>query len=101
MRHVLLFDEVPKVLLQKIEHIVRLIRSKGVGVYFINRSPRDIPDTILSQPGNRVQHALRADSPAEQKVVRAAAETFRPDPAFDTEEAIIQFARPFILSREG
>ena len=86
----LLFDEAPKVLLQKIEQVVRLIRSKGVGVYFITQSPRDIPDTILSQLGNRVQHALRAYSPAEQKVVRAAAETFRPNPAFETEEAITQ-----------
>jgi Predicted ATPase len=86
----LLFDEAPKVLLQKIEQVVRLIRSKGVGVYFITQSPKDIPDTILSQLGNRVQHALRAYSPAEQKVVRAAAETFRPNPAFETEEAITQ-----------
>ena len=88
----LLFNEAPKILLQKIEQLVRLIRSKGVGVYFITQSPKDIPDTILSQLGNRVQHALRAYSPAEQKVVRAAAETFRPNPAFDTMEAITQLA---------
>ena len=86
----LLFNEAPKILLQKIEQVVRLIRSKGVGVYFITQSPKDIPDTVLSQLGNRVQHALRAYSPAEQKVVRAAAETFRPNPAFDTTEAITQ-----------
>lgn len=86
----LLFDDAPKVLLHKIEQVVRLIRSKGVGVYFITQSPRDIPDLILSQLGNRVQHALRAYTPAEQKVVRAAAETFRPNPAFKTEDAITQ-----------
>ncbi len=86
----LLFDEAPKVLLQKIEQVVRLIRSKGVGVYFITQSPKDIPDSVLAQLGNRVQHALRAYSPAEQKIVKAAADTFRPNPAFDTSEAITQ-----------
>ncbi|MDO5562050.1 MAG: DUF853 family protein [Synergistaceae bacterium] len=86
----LLFNDAPKVLLQKIEQVVRLIRSKGVGVYFITQNPKDVPDTILAQLGNRIQHALRAYSPAEQKVVRAAAETFRVNPAFDTEEAITQ-----------
>ena len=86
----LLFDEAPKVLLQKIEQVVRLIRSKGIGVYFITQNPKDIPDSILAQLGNRVQHALRAYSPAEQKVVRAAADTFRPNPKFDTAEAITQ-----------
>lgn len=86
----LLFDEAPKILLQKIEQVVRLIRSKGVGVYFITQNPKDIPDSVLAQLGNRVQHALRAYSPAEQRVVRAAADTFRANPAFDTAEAIIQ-----------
>lgn len=86
----LLFNDAPKVLLQKIEQVVRLIRSKGVGVYFITQNPKDIPDTIQAQLGNRVQHALRAYSPAELKVVRAAADTFRANPAFDTAEAITQ-----------
>ena len=84
----LLFDDAPKALLQKIEQVVRLIRSKGVGVYFITQSPTDIPDSILGQLGNRVQHALRAYTPAELKKVRAAAETFRANPAFDTVDVI-------------
>ena len=88
----LLFDDAPKALLQKIEQVVRLIRSKGVGVYFITQSPGDIPDDILAQLGNRVQHALRAYSPAEQKKVRAAADTFRPNPAFKTADAIMELA---------
>ena len=88
----LLFDEAPKVLLQKIEQVVRLVRSKGVGVYFITQSPTDIPDEILAQLGNRVQHALRAYSPAEQKKVKAAAETFRPNPDFDTMDVIMELA---------
>lgn len=84
----LLFEDAPKVLLQKIEQVVRLIRSKGVGVYFITQNPLDLPQNVLGQLGNRVQHALRAFTPAEQKSVRAAAETFRPNPKFDTETAI-------------
>lgn len=86
----LLFDDTPKALLQKIEQVVRLIRSKGVGVYFITQNPMDLPQEVLGQLGNRVQHALRAYTPAEQKTVRAAAETFRTNPAFDTETAITE-----------
>jgi hypothetical protein len=84
----LLFTDAPKSLLQKIEQVVRLIRSKGVGIYFVTQSPADIPDTVLAQLGNRVQHALRAYTPSEQKGLKAAAESFRPNPAFDTAEAI-------------
>ena len=84
----LLFDEAPKILLQKIEQVVKLVRSKGVGVYFVTQNPADMPDAVLAQLGNRVQHALRAYTPREQKAVRAAAETFRPNPAFDTQEVI-------------
>jgi DNA helicase HerA-like ATPase len=84
----LLFAEAPKPLLQKIEQVVRLIRSKGVGVYFVTQNPLDIPDTVLGQLGNRVQHALRAYTPRDQKAVQAAAETFRPNPALDTAQAI-------------
>lgn len=84
----LLFNEAPKVLVQKVEQVVKLIRSKGVGVYFITQSPSDLPDTVLAQLSNRVQHALRAYTPAEQKAVRAAAQSFRPNPAFKTEDAI-------------
>lgn len=84
----LLFDEAPKILLQKIEQVVRLIRSKGVGIYFVTQNPLDIPDTVLGQLGNRVQHALRAYTPRDQKAVQAAAETFRPNPALDTAQAI-------------
>lgn len=88
----LLFEDTPKILMQKIEQVVRLIRSKGVGVYFITQNPMDIPEDVLGQLGNRVQHALRAYTPAEQKSVRAAAETFRVNPAFDTEKAITELA---------
>ncbi len=84
----LLFDSAPKVLLDKIEQVVRLIRSKGVGVYFVTQSPADVPDDVLGQLGNRVQHALRAFTPRDQKAVRVAAQTFRPNPAFDTEALI-------------
>jgi len=84
----LLFKGAPKALIEKIEQVVRLIRSKGVGVYFVTQNPLDIPDTILGQLGNRIQHALRAFTPREQKAVRAAAETFRANPAFDAAEAI-------------
>lgn len=84
----LLFDNAPKILLEKIEQVVRLIRSKGVGVFFVTQSPADIPDDILGQLGNRIQHALRAFTPKDQKAVRVAAQTFRPNPNFDTEDAI-------------
>jgi hypothetical protein len=86
----LLFNEAPKSLLDKIEQVVRLIRSKGVGVYFITQNPIDIPEIILGQMGNRVQHALRAFTPRDQKAVRAAAETFRPNPKLDTEATIVE-----------
>ncbi|WP_025903916.1 helicase HerA-like C-terminal domain-containing protein [Tatumella sp. UCD-D_suzukii] len=84
----LLFDDVPAVLLEKIQQVMRLIRSKGVGVWFVTQNPSDIPETVLGQLGNRVQHALRAFTPKDQKAVKAAATTMRPNPAFDTEEAI-------------
>ena len=88
----LLFDEAPKALLEKVEQVVRLIRSKGVGVYFVTQSPTDVPETVLGQLGNRVQHALRAFTPKDQKAVRVAAETFRANPQFDTVEVITQLA---------
>ena len=84
----LLFDSAPSALIQKIEQVVRLIRSKGVGVFFVTQNPRDLPDTVLAQLGSRIQHALRAYTPRERKGVKAAAESFRPNPAFDTEEVI-------------
>ncbi len=86
----LLFNDMPASLLEKVEQIVRLIRSKGVGIYFCTQNPADIPQTILGQLGNRVQHALRAYTPNDQKAVRVAANTFRANPAFDTGEAITQ-----------
>jgi hypothetical protein len=86
----LLFDDAPDALLDKIEQVVRLIRSKGVGVYFITQNPLDVPLKVLGQLGNRVQHALRAFTPLDQKAVKTAAETFRQNPKFDTEEAITQ-----------
>ena len=86
----LLFDEAPKVLIERVEQVVRLIRSKGVGVYFVTQNPLDVPDAVLSQLGNRVQHALRAYTPRERKAVKVAAETFRPNPDFDTFETITQ-----------
>ena len=116
----LLFSDAPKALLQKVEQVVRLIRSKGVGVYFITQAPSDIPDSVLGQLGNRVQHALRAYTPNDRKAVKAAAQSFRANPAFDTEtviaelgtgEALISFLdekgaphpveRAFILPPEG
>ncbi len=84
----LLFRNAPRALLEKIEQVVRLIRSKGVGVYFISQSPADLPDAVLGQLGNRVQHALRAYTPKEQKAVKVAAQSFRPNPAVDTVSAI-------------
>lgn len=86
----LLFNEAPKPLLERIEQIARLIRSKGVGVYFITQNPTDVPDSVSAQLGNRVQHALRAFTPAEQRTVRAAAETFRKNPDLDTERVILE-----------
>lgn len=88
----LLFEDAPKILLDKIEQVVRLIRSKGVGVYFVTQSPTDLPDDVLAQLGNRIQHALRAYTPAERKKVVAAAETFRQNEKFDTVAAITELA---------
>ncbi|OJF91697.1 helicase HerA-like C-terminal domain-containing protein [Pararhizobium antarcticum] len=79
----LLFNDAPKVLVERVEQVVRLIRSKGVGVYFVTQNPLDVPETVLAQLGNRVQHALRAYTPREQKAVKTAADTFRPNPDFD------------------
>ncbi|MFN7127625.1 MAG: helicase HerA-like domain-containing protein [Brevundimonas sp.] len=84
----LLFNDAPRALLQKVEQVVRLIRSKGVGVYFVTQNPADIPDSVLAQLGNRIQHALRAYTPSEQKGLKAAAQSFRANPDFDTAEAI-------------
>ena len=89
----LLFNDAPKALLDKIEQVVRLIRSKGVGVYFVTQNPLDVPDKVLAQLGNRVQHALRAFTPRDQKAVRAAAETFRPNPKLDTFKAITELGK--------
>ena len=86
-----LFEDTSKALIDKIEQVIRLIRSKGVGIYFITQYPTDIPDNILGQLGNRIQHALRAYTPKDQKSVRAAADTFRTNPAFKTDEAIMNF----------
>lgn len=86
----MLFKDTSKALIDKIEQIVRLIRSKGIGVYFISQSPSDLPETILGQCGNRVQHALRAFTPKDQASVKAAAQTFRPNPAFDTDREILE-----------
>jgi DNA helicase HerA-like ATPase len=84
----LLFDEAPKALVDRVEQVVRLIRSKGVGVYFVTQNPLDVPEMVLAQLGNRFQHALRAYSPREQQAVKVAADTFRPNPDFDTFKAI-------------
>ena len=86
----LLFNDAPKALLEKIEQVVRLIRSKGVGVFFVTQNPRDLPESVLAQLGNRIQHALRAYTPAERKGVRAAADSFRENPDFDTEDVITE-----------
>ncbi len=86
----LLFTDAPKALLEKVEQVVRLIRSKGVGVYFVTQNPLDVPETVLGQLGNRVQHALRAFTPRDQKAVRTAAETMRANPAFDAAAAIAE-----------
>ena len=101
----LLFNDMPKELLDKIVQVVKLIRSKGVGVYFITQSPSDIPDEVLAQLSNRIQHGLRAYTPAEQKAVRAAAAAFRENPAFDSAEALLELgtgeALVSLLNEEG
>ncbi|WP_029086299.1 helicase HerA-like C-terminal domain-containing protein [Brevundimonas aveniformis] len=84
----LLFRDTPKALMEKVEQVVRLIRSKGVGIYFVTQNPADIPDSVLAQLGNRIQHALRAYTPSEQRGLKAASESFRPNPDFDTATAI-------------
>src|SRR6201989_1405958 len=89
----LLFNDAPKPLMDKIEQVVRLIRSKGVGVYFVTQNPIDVPDKVLAQLGNRVQHALRAFTPRDQKSVAAAAETFRPNPKLDTQKVITELGK--------
>ena len=101
----MLFTDAPKVLVQKIEQVVKLIRSKGVGIYFVTQNPADIPDSVLAQLSNRVQHALRAYTPAEQKAVRVAAQSFRANPAFKTEDVIMElgvgYALTSFLDEEG
>jgi DNA helicase HerA-like ATPase len=89
----LLFNDAPKALMDKIEQVVRLIRSKGVGVYFVTQNPIDVPDKVLAQLGNRVQHALRAFTPRDQKAVNAAAQTFRPNPKLDTARVIMELGK--------
>src|SRR6201997_5513018 len=89
----LLFTDAPKALMDKIEQVVRLIRSKGVGVYFVTQNPIDVPDRVLTQLGNRVQHALRAYTPRDQKAVAAAAQTFRPNPKLDTAKVIMELGK--------
>jgi hypothetical protein len=89
----LLFNDAPKALLDRIEQVVRLIRSKGVGVFFVTQNPIDVPDKVLGQLGNRVQHALRAFTPRDQKSVAAAAETFRPNPKLDTARVITELGK--------
>ena len=88
----LLFDDAPKALLDKVQQVVRLIRSKGVGVYFITQSPLDIPDDVLGQLGNKVQHALRAFTPKDRKSVKAVADNFRENPKFDAADAVQELA---------
>ena len=101
----LLFDDAPKALLQKVEQVVRLIRSKGVGVYFITQMPSDIPEAVLAQLGNKVQHALRAYTPNEQKAIKATAQSFRANPAFDCEQVLTELgtgeALVSVLDEEG
>jgi hypothetical protein len=89
----LLFNDAPKALLDKVEQVVRLIRSKGVGVYFVSQNPIDVPDKVLAQLGNRVQHALRAFTPRDQKAIAAAAQTFRPNPKLDTAKVITELGK--------
>ncbi len=101
----LLFDDAPKALVETIERMVRLIRSKGVSVWFITQNPSDIPDSVLGQIGNRIQHGLRAYTPADQKALRAAANSFRQNPNFDTEDALVALgtgeARVSVLDEKG
>jgi DNA helicase HerA-like ATPase len=89
----LLFNDAPKSLLEKVEQVVRLIRSKGVGVFFVTQNPIDVPETVLAQLGNRVQHALRAFTPRDQRAVKAAAETFRPNKNLDTAQVITELGK--------
>jgi DNA helicase HerA-like ATPase len=89
----LLFTDAPKALMDKIEQVVRLIRSKGVGIYFVTQNPLDVPDKVLAQLGNRVQHALRAFTPRDQKAVKTAADTFRPNPELDTARVIMELGK--------
>jgi hypothetical protein len=89
----LLFTDAPKALMDKIEQVVRLIRSKGVGVYFVTQNPIDVPEKVLARLGNRVQHALRAFTPRDQKAVNAAAQTFRPNPKLDTARVIMELGK--------
>jgi len=89
----LLFTDAPRALLEKVEQVVRLIRSKGVGIFFVTQNPLDVPDKVLAQLGNRVQHALRAFTPRDQKAVKTAADTFRPNPALDTQAAILELGK--------
>jgi len=89
----LLFTDAPKPLMEKVEQVVRLIRSKGVGVYFVTQNPLDVPETVLAQLGNRVQHALRAFTPRDQKAVKAAADTFRPNKNLDTAQVITELEK--------
>jgi DNA helicase HerA-like ATPase len=86
----LLFDDAPKSLVDKVEQVASLIRSKGVGVYFVTQNPADVPEDILGQLGNRVQHALRAYTAKDQRALRLAAETYRDNPRFNTQDAILQ-----------
>src|SRR3989441_10381314 len=88
----LLFSDAPAALIEKIEQVVRLIRSKGVGIYFVTQNPSDMPETVLGQLGNRVQHALRAFTPHDQKAVTTAAQTLRPNPTLDVVRAITELA---------
>jgi hypothetical protein len=101
----LLFNGASKVLLEKIEQVVKLIRSKGVGVYFCTQNPRDIPDEVLAQLGNKIQHALHAYSPAEERAVKTAADSFRSNPEFDTKKTIMELgvgeALVSVLDEEG
>lgn len=97
----LLFNDMPSELLDKIVQVVKLIRSKGVGVYFITQSPSDIPDEVLAQLSNRIQHGLRAYTPAEQKAVRAAAESFRENPTFKSEDVILELGTGEAVDRES
>ena len=88
----LLFNEAPRALLEQVERVTRLIRSKGVGIYYVTQNPRDVPNNVSAQLGNRIRHALRAFTPVEQRAVRAAAETFRPNPNLDLEQVITELS---------